>query len=59
MSISAALVSVLEAATTETAAAAAATQDKQDDDDPATGIISKIKHIIDSILPLRAGLIEM
>jgi len=36
-------------ATTE-AAATAANKDKHDDDDPATGrIISKIKHIIDSI----------
>jgi transposase len=41
------------------AAAAAATKDKQDDDDAPTVITTKIKHIIDSILPLRAGLLEL
>lgn len=50
---------MLAAAAAETAAAAA-TKDKQDDDDPATGTISsEVKHIIDSILPLRAGLIVL
>lgn len=43
------------AAVVSTKAAAAATKDYQHDDDPATGIIPKIKHIINSILPLRAG----
>jgi hypothetical protein len=38
-------------------AAAAATQDDQDKYDPKTGIISKTKHITNSILPLRAGLL--
>jgi hypothetical protein len=37
---------VVEAAET---AAAAATKDKQDNDDTPTGIISKIKHIVNSI----------
>lgn len=55
VSVSAAAVIILAAA--ESTAAAAA-KDQQDDNNPATGIISEIEHIVDSILPLRAGFIE-
>jgi hypothetical protein len=52
--LTAAVVLFLASAAAE-AAAAAANKNKDNDDDPATGIISKIKHIINSILPLRVG----
>jgi len=49
----------IAAATVAKAAAAAATKNKQDDYNAPAVISTKIKHKSDSILPLRAGLINI